>query len=238
MTRQYPRSPWRRRQPQCAQECRAPFDVEAVQRLVEQQHVGFAHDGARQQHAAALAVRQRQECSRRITGQAHLLQHLPDASLLRGCCGLQRKVGIVVAREHDLRDVEPRFVAHVPILPLGTEVGDAFSRKQRLLEHVAIAQVIAAGFASGGRRPHVATQQLEQDGLAGAIRSEQQPVLTGTNLERNIAQGPVPAEPDARVADFDALEPASGRHGPAHAASHVQRSPSCATRRSSTSFCR
>jgi hypothetical protein len=182
MTRQYPRvrgdDASRRRA-----ECCAPFDVETVQRLVEQQHVGFAHERARQQHTAALPVRQRQECPRRIAGQAHLLQHLSDASLLRGGCGLQRQVGIVEARELDLRDVELRFVAYVPILPLGTEVGDAFSRKQRLREHFAIAQVITTGFASCGRRPDVAAQQLEQHSLAGANRAKQQPALASTNVD-------------------------------------------------------
>ncbi len=238
MARQDPRRSWRRCQPQRTQECNASPRIEAVQGFIEQQHVRLADECPRQQHAATLTIRQRKELSRRTTCQPHLPQHGLDASSLRRRRGLQRKIRIVEAGEHDLRHVERRLVAHVPVLPLRTEVGNATGRKHGLRQHFAIAQVIAPRFAARRRGPHVTAQQLEQDRLAGTVRAEHQPALTGAQVERDIPQRPVPAEADTRGRDFDPFEPSRGRHGPAHAASHVQRSPSCATRRSSSSFCR
>ena len=143
--------------------------------------------------------------SRRQARESDLPQHRADASTLRGRRVLQRQVGVVEARQHHLRHVERRLVALVAILPLGPEVGDAVGGKQRLVEHFASLQVIAPcsrPVGVGQTSPRSSLSRTVLPAPFGPCSNQRSPARTSSD----VAQRPVPAQPHARVREFDAVE--------------------------------
>ena len=82
-------------------------------------------------------------------------------------------------------------------------------------------------FATGGRRPHIGAQQLEQLRFARAVLADERPVLAGLEGQRDVSQHPFAAAPHAHLVQ---------RH--AQASSHPRRIrhwPPCSTTRPSRS---
>ena len=130
-------------------------------------------------------------------------------------------------------DARIEVVAVIPILSLGPQVGDALACLERPILPF-VAESIAASLTPRGRRPDIASQQLEEYRLAGTVRTGQQPPLPRTELEPHVAQSPVTTEPHARVVDLDGAQ--AWRLPVRQSPRQRYTSPSGCTRPSSTSL--
>jgi hypothetical protein len=204
---EHPRKSTGLRAAQCAREGATGSIIETVQGFVEQQHVGPHDQRPRQQHPAALAVRQLQKPSSRETEQTDVRKRAAYGTPLRSGRQLKQQVVAGESRRDDLRDAQVELATIIAILSLGSQVRDALAGGQRLLLPLAV-DAIQPPLEPGGRRPEVATQQLEQHRLACAVRPDQQPALPGAQFERHVPQRPVASEAHARP-----FEPDRGQAG-------------------------
>jgi hypothetical protein len=156
----------------------AQIGVEVAERLIEQQHLGLDHDGARQGHTLLLAARQ-------LGGIASLeiahLDHVED--------GVDPAVDLG-ARQLAHLQAEADILAHRHVRPDGVALED--HRHAPLLgRHDARRRgdLLAIHLDRAGRRRYETGDHAQRGGLAAARRTEQRDELSRGKLQREIGHG-------------------------------------------------
>ena len=171
-----------------AQKTRVIARIEAVGDFIEQQQLRPAGERPRDEHQAALAVRQREKAALgervdvRVASSSAPTRPVPRASSSRiGISVRCTPVPTTLAR------AEVPVVVFVAVLALGTDVGDLVGDAGGRVEGFAL-PAVTAQLAACGFGPHAARDQFEQLGLAGAVAADQQPALPGLNAPVHVAQ--------------------------------------------------
>jgi hypothetical protein len=166
--------------------------IEAVEDLVEQQHASVARECAGDEREATLAVRQREHVSSPQAHQTESLQHTSHTLALRTRRLGQRNVFVEETGGHDLRDGQVPAVAHIFILALRPDVGDAV-----------LVELTGSMLAATGCRPHIAAEHLQQHRLARAVGTDQCPALARAQREVDLVEHDVTVENQGAARQLD-----------------------------------
>src|SRR5690606_29367411 len=106
--------------------------IQSVEYLIEQKYRRFADECAGHQCEAALTVRERQHVPLSHAPEGEALQHALDTRALTARRPRERNVFIEEPGRDDLLDCQVPSIAHVLVLPLGTDVRNRFLAAGRL----------------------------------------------------------------------------------------------------------
>ena len=158
----------------------AELRVEVGERLVHQVDDGVAHDGPRQRHALLLAARELGRAALEQRAQLQPLRRLPHPRgdlRLRDVPRAQRERDVLEHREVRVERVVLEDHGHVAL------------RGRQVVHHpVADPQLARVRRLQAG-------QETQQGGLAASRRPQQHQALAGVDLEVDVAQRGVRAEP-------------------------------------------
>ncbi|BDH55597.1 hypothetical protein MTP03_05360 [Tsukamurella sp. PLM1] len=178
----------------CGQEDLARGEVEARGRLVQQEQGWCTHEGAGDQRAPALALRERGPHGVRVPRHAQRVDEFVGAgTLLAGRRPAGRELGGVrQAGDHHIAHAERRVQA-VPRV----DVPDVRAQ----LAHVHPAQALAQHVDGAVGRVGDRAAQAEQRRLPGPVRAQQHPVFAAPHGERDVIEQLAPVADEVHVVD-------------------------------------
>src|SRR3954471_1174106 len=186
-------------------DCRLVREVEAVERLLEQQQLGAAEERLGGQQALLLAAGQLADRPSRVAGGTDELEHLADTL---GCLRASRETrqwdppaGAVESQPGGVGPADARAGVDVPPLRQVADPGSRFAGW--LAEH---------GRRSSAHRQE-AERRLDQRRFPGTVRAEDGDELARVDRERHLAPDRPAADASRRALEANAVGPRLTRPG-------------------------